>query len=121
MPEPLPLSESAIVRAIIDELGRMGYEVLVVGQRKAKGSGTSTGYPDLSVRRQGWPQGLALLLEAKTADGELSPEQEKLHARGWSHVPRSTEDALLALYRTECALGEDGAAQRLARRLKGLV
>lgn len=118
---PDTLSESAIARAIIDELGALGYEVLVVGQRKAKGSGTSTGYPDLSVRRQGWPQGLALLLEAKSATGTLSPEQADLHGRGWSFVPRSAEDALLALYRTECAMGEDAAGQRLSRLLKGLV
>lgn len=118
---PEPLSEAAIVRAIIDELAALGYETLVVGQRKAKGSGTTTGYPDLSVRRQGWPKGLALLLEAKTDAGELRPEQADLHGRGWSYVARSTEEALKAVYRTECALGEDGAARRLSRLLKGLV
>jgi hypothetical protein len=117
---PEPLSEAAIVQAIIDELAALGYETLVVGQRKAKGSGTTTGYPDLSVRRQGWPQGLALLLEAKTADGTLRPEQADLHERGWSFVPRSAYDALLALWRTECAMGEDGAAQKVQRRLRGM-
>lgn len=114
---PEPLSEAAIVRAIIDEMAALGYETLVVGQRKAKGSGTTTGYPDLSVRRQGWPKGLALLLEAKTDTGELRPEQADLHGRGWSHVVRSAYDAMRSVYQTECAIGETGASSRVARRM----
>lgn len=110
-------SESAIVRAIIDELAALGYETLVVGQRKAKGSGTTTGYPDLSVRRQGWPKGLALLLEAKTDTSELRPEQAELHGRGWSHVVRDPYDAMRSVYQTECALGEQGASAKVSRRM----
>ena len=89
-------SEDDLVEKIRRALEGLGYEMCVVGQRKAKGSGTTVGYPDLSVRHPRWPVGNVLLLEAKTAEGRLSPEQEDLHGRGWSVVVRSVEDAVEA-------------------------
>ena len=90
-------SEDDLVQAIREALEAEGYEMCVVGQRKAQGSGTTVGYPDLSVRHPRWAVGMVVLLEAKTAEGRLSPEQEKLHGRGWSVVVRSVEDALAAV------------------------
>lgn len=93
--------ESDLVTDITKALEGQGYLVAVVGQHKAKGSGTTVGYPDMSVRRQAWPDGLACLLEVKTAQGELSPEQEDLLKRGWSYVVRSVSGAMSALTRFE--------------------
>jgi len=115
---PEPPSESAIVREIVTELGRLGYEVLAVGQRKAKGSGTAVGYPDLSVRRVGWPRGLACLIEVKSEGGELRPEQQDLHERDWSFVARSADSALCSLRAFELSIGEDAAAERIERRIR---
>ena len=114
-------AESAIVRDIIAELGALGYEPVEIGQRKAKGSGTTVGCPDFLFRRQNWPTGIWCAMEAKTARGRVRPEQQTLADRNGVCIVRSVEDALVALYRTECALGEDGAAGRLSRKLKGLV
>jgi hypothetical protein len=115
---PYHLLEPAVVKDITATLGRLGYETLCVGQRKARGSGTTTGYPDLSVRRGGWPKGLCCLLEAKTEAGELRTEQQDLHERGWSFVVRSPREALLAIRVCEMAMGEVGAAERIERALK---
>jgi hypothetical protein len=89
--------EAKLVADITEALKAQGYLVAVVGQRKAKGSGTTVGYPDMSVRRARWPRGLACLLEVKTATGELRQEQETLHAAGWSYEVRSVADVLTAL------------------------
>lgn len=89
--------ERTIVARIISKLEEAGYDVCVVGQRQARGSGSTEGYPDLSVRRSTWPRGLCVLLEVKTATGKLRPAQQELHDDGWSHVVRSAEDALAAL------------------------
>lgn len=103
--------EDELVTQIVATLGDAGYEVCVVGQRKAKGSGTTVGYPDLSVRSPHWPVGMAMLMEAKTATGELSVEQEKLHARGWSVVVRSVDDALAAAQNGDAWLVIGGRAR----------
>jgi hypothetical protein len=90
-------AESDLVAEITKALREQGYAVCVVGQAKAKGSGTTVGYPDMSVRRARWPRGLVCLLEVKTAEGSLSGEQELLHAEGWGYVPRCVVDAISAL------------------------
>lgn len=66
-----------------------GFEVAVVGQHQAQGSGTTVGYPDLSLRHPVWPRGIWVVVELKTATGTLSPEQEALWRRGGSHVAYS--------------------------------
>ena len=92
--------EDELVAEITRALESAGYRVAVVGQLKAKGSGTTTGYPDMSVRGPRWPCGLACLLEVKTATGTLSPEQETFHTEGWSYVVRSVEEALRVVQAT---------------------
>lgn len=110
-PAPLPKAEPSewigwagpeheLVSEITKALESEGYRVAVVGQLKARGSGTTTGYPDMSVRSPRWPCGLACLLEVKTATGELSPEQETFHTEGWSYVVRSVEEALRVVQAT---------------------
>lgn len=89
--------EAALVADIIHALKLNGYGACVVGQLRAKGSGTTIGYPDLSVRHPSYPRGLACLIEVKTAEGTLSTEQEDLHKDGWSHVVRSVQEALSTL------------------------
>jgi len=64
----------------------------VVGQRNAKGSGTTVGYPDLSIRASWWPRGFAVLVELKNAEGTLSKEQEDIHGDGGSFVVRSVAE-----------------------------
>jgi hypothetical protein len=93
--------ESDLVADITKALREQGYLVAVVGQHKAKGSGTTVGYPDMSVRRRTWPDGLVCLIEVKTASGELSGEQEELLKLGWSYVVRSVDGAISALTRFE--------------------
>lgn len=94
-------AEATLVAAITEALVEQGYLVCVVGQLHAKGSGTTVGYPDMSVRRRTWPDGMACLLEVKTATGALEPEQELLHNEGWSYVVRSVSGASSALTRFE--------------------
>lgn len=98
-------SEHELVAQITKALERAGYCVAVVGQLKAKGSGTTTGYPDMSVRRPTWPRGMACLLEIKTAAGTLLPEQETFHEQGWMHVVRSEGEALRLLNHFEIEQG----------------
>lgn len=100
-PDAYEGQEADLVAEITKALQEQGYEVCVVGQHKAKGSGTTVGYPDMSVRRRTWPDGLVCLLEVKTATGTLSPEQEDLLKLGWSYVVRSVEGAVSALTRFE--------------------
>lgn len=88
-------TERLLVARIISKLESAGYEVLRVGQYKAKGSGTDEGYPDLSCRHPAtFPPGIACLLEVKTADGRVRKRQAELNAAGWSHIVRSAEQAL---------------------------
>ncbi len=94
-------AESDLVQAITDALTHQGYLVCVVGQARAKGSGTTVGYPDMSFRRAEWPRGLVCLVEVKTATGSMEPEQETLHAGGWSFVVRSVAGAISVLTQFE--------------------
>ena len=110
--------EARIVDAITDAATALGYRVARVGQGIARGSGTTVGYPDLSIRRRGWPVGVVCLVEVKTLRGRLSEEQQALHDQGWSFVARDARQALLALYRTECVLGETLAASRVSAVVK---
>ncbi len=89
--------ESDLVESIIAAVTERGYVLCSIGQRNTKGSGTTIGYPDLSVRRSGWPCGMTCLIEVKTKDGRLSPDQQKLFNAGWSYVVWSVDGALEAL------------------------
>lgn len=81
--------EKELVKESCDWLTKNGFAWAVAGQYKAKGSGTTEGFPDLWVRHPVWPRGLWVAIELKTATGTLSPEQERLHDAGGSHVCRS--------------------------------
>lgn len=104
-PEPVEVAstvERLLVARIIAKLESEGYEVLRVGQYKAKGSGTDIGYPDLSVRHPTkWPRGIACLLEAKVAGGRIRKRQQELHDAGWSFIVRSAEESLEAVRSVE--------------------
>ena len=89
--------EQDLVEDICTELTRRGYLVCVVGQRKAKGSGTTVGYPDMSFRCPQWPRGMACLIEIKNADGEMTREQRNLHNQGWSYEARSVAEVIECL------------------------
>jgi hypothetical protein len=113
-PEPAGDSsgvERLLVARIIAKLESEGYEVLRVGQYKAKGSGTDEGYPDLSVRKNGllenggWPRSLCALLEVKTETGRVRKRQAELNAAGWSHIVRSAEQALEVVQQVAGAVG----------------
>lgn len=86
--------ESDLVALIEFAAQSQGYKVGKVGQARAKGSGTTVGYPDMSFRRPEWPRGMVCLIEVKTAEGTLSKEQLELHAEGWSYVAYSVDEAL---------------------------
>lgn len=94
-------SESDLVAKILKVAEEQGYKSLVVGQRNARGAGTTVGYPDLSFRRPSWPRGLACLIEVKVAGGAVRKGQELLHQDGWSYVVWSVEEAISALTRFE--------------------
>lgn len=92
-----PSMEKDLVQDIRTHLEALGYLVATVGQYRAKGSGTTVGYPDMSIRHALWPRGMALLLEVKTKAGKPSSEQERLHSVGWSYIVRSVDDAVDAV------------------------
>jgi hypothetical protein len=96
--------EQELVEAIRSEVIQHGYLVCVVGQRKAKGSGTTVGYPDMSFRRPEWLRGTACLIEIKNADGEMTREQKDLHKDGWSYEARSVAEVLEILESFEVAM-----------------
>lgn len=86
--------EDTLVSEIKRILHDLGYMVAVIGQRKAKGSGTTVGFPDMAVRHRQWPECVMVGIEVKIPTGRLSPEQEGMEALGWFRVARSVEDAL---------------------------
>jgi hypothetical protein len=88
-----PQSEKEICRQIVAALRRRGYTVLQVGQLIARGSGTTTGTPDLFVSRASWG-GLWQPIEVKTATGKVRPEQQALINAGLSAIVRSAEQAI---------------------------
>ena len=93
--------EEKLVEDIRQELTRRGYLVCVVGQRNAKGSGTTVGYPDMSFRCSDWPRGMACLIEIKNASGEMTREQKGLHKDGWSYEARSVAEVIECLMEFE--------------------
>ena len=112
--------ESELVDEILDAAKERGYLCCAVGQNKAKGSGTTIGYPDLSFRRKGWPCGMACLIEVKAKDGRLSPEQTDLFVKGWSRVVWNVAGALEALEEFESgtlawSVSSSGAPVRKAK------
>ena len=71
-----------------------GWTVKVIGQKKAKGSGTSVGFPDMAFRRPEWDISVWVMIETKTAEGKLTPEQEEIHKERGSFVARSVGAAM---------------------------
>lgn len=100
-PDAFVGAESELVAAIKKALTAQGYLSCQIGQIKAKGSGTTIGYPDLDFRRSSWPRGMSCHLEVKTSTGAMEPEQAALYADGWSYVVRSVAEAVSALTRFE--------------------
>lgn len=96
--------EKELVKASCDWLTKNGFAWAVAGQLKAKGSGTTVGLPDLWVRHPAWPRGLWVAIELKTATGTLSPEQDRLHREGGSHVCRSVGQVSDVMYAVHAAL-----------------
>lgn len=89
--------EADLVKQIKDTLEPLGYQVAGIGQRIAKGSGTTVGFPDLAVRHPTWPRGVAVLLETKAGRNRLTTEQDKLHRSGWSYEIRTVAEAFDAV------------------------
>lgn len=101
--------EGDTVADIRKTLHALGYLTAVVSQRGGKGSGTTEGYPDLSVRHRDWPRGVCVLIEAKRpVGGVLSKGQRELHADGWSHVCNSVESTLAAVREAAAAMKGGG-------------
>lgn len=96
-------------------LTRNGFRSAVVGQLKAKGSGTTVGYPDLSFRRAEWPRGFWVLVELKNAEGSLSDEQFTLWEAGGSFVVRSVRELALVARRGEALASVMIAAEKLSQ------
>jgi len=88
-PEAWQGLEDELAQECIKWLESEGYQWAVVGQKDARGSGTTVGYPDLSLRSPSWPRGFWVLVELKTSEGTLSKEQEGIHDDGGSFVVRS--------------------------------
>jgi len=91
-PEAWQGLEDELVQECIKWLVGAGYQWAVVGQKDARGSGTTVGYPDLSLRSPSWPRGFWVLVELKNAEGSLSKEQEDIHGGGGSFVVRSVAE-----------------------------
>ncbi len=94
--EPL---ESDIQRLIVDQLRLNGYFVSEIGQYfQRQREVNSVGYPDLSVRKETWPCGMALLLEVKRpGTGRLSAAQKEFYDIGGSQIVHNLEEALSAV------------------------
>ena len=86
--------ESDLVSAITRELNRRGVEVSRVGQRNAKGSGTTEGLADLSARRPSWPRFVSVDIEVKTETGKASAAQSERWLGGWHGFAWSVADAV---------------------------
>lgn len=85
--------EKALVRRIVRTLKISGYAVLQIGQRDARGSGTTEGCPDLFVSHADWGA-LWQPMEIKTDEGTPRDAQQALIDRGLSVIVRSVEQAL---------------------------
>lgn len=91
------ITEADVVNAIRKALRAYGYRISEVSQRGGRGSGTTVGHADLSVRRDTWPRGVWIHLEVKRpVGGRLSPAQAELYEAGGTFVVRSAEEAIAA-------------------------
>lgn len=96
------MQESEFRAKIVARLRKEGWRVLIIGSgfsacrkcgsRYMGGSGSSPGVPDLSIRRQWWPQGTSLLVELKTNTGQLKKAQKALTEEGGSVILRPQDE-----------------------------
>ncbi len=95
------LREAKLRHDITRALSERGYVVMEVGQKDARGSGTTEGCPDLFVSAPGRNRWVAM--ELKSATGRPSDKQQALIEQGVSVVVRTEHEALVAV--VELALG----------------
>lgn len=93
----IDLAESDVVDAIQGEFEGRGWRVLRVGQRRAKGSGTTVGCPDLFLRDPGWPRAMWFGCEVKGPGGHVRPEQQALADAEGIIIVRSVTEAVEAV------------------------
>lgn len=79
----------------------LGYEMALIGQRDARKSGTTKGFPDTAVWHPEWQIPAWIAIEVKYEDGECSQAQRLLNERGGSVVCRSVTEILRALLAIE--------------------
>jgi len=97
--EPFPPfegPESQLAAEVQAALEQLGFEVLMVGQHIAKGSGTTVGTPDLFYRSAAWGSMTDAWrpMELKTKTGTLSPEQARLKRDHGIPTVRSVAEAI---------------------------
>lgn len=90
-------AEADVVKAIVAAIRASGGCVLEVGQRKAKGSGSTPGTPDLFAWIPPMADGTWVGLEVKRPGGRIRPEQLALAQRGRIRIVDSVEAAMAAL------------------------
>jgi hypothetical protein len=99
MPQTLchnPQNEAELVKAITDELTARGWTILRIGQHVAKGSGTTTGTPDLACYHP-CIKPFCRLVEVKFGTNKPTPAQQALIEAGASIAVWSVDEALAAL------------------------
>lgn len=89
------IPEKLLVARIVHVLESRGCTVIQTGQRKAKGSGTTVGCPDLFVTCEEFEFWVGM--EVKTAEGRPSTEQQALIDKGWVQLVRNEKEALEAI------------------------
>ena len=114
-PEAWDGLEAQLVADITAAAKSEGWTVKVIGQKKAKGSGTSVGFPDMAFRRPEWPCAVWVMIETKTADGRLTPEQEEIRKANGSYIARSVSTAMSCLAEAKRDLDEDDPAKHEAK------
>lgn len=111
-------SHKKLMQETADLLRAHGYEVAVVGQLKAKGSGTTVGFGDMPIGLPGQP--FWILGEAKVGSDKPSDEQQRFIDMGLMFEFRSPEEALQKAnweFRDDCC---DEAAARFEAEIKAL-
>lgn len=93
----IDLAESDVVDAIQGEFEARGWRVLRVGQRRAKGSGTTVGCPDLFLRDPGWPRAMWFGCEVKGPGTHVRREQQALADADAIVVVRSLAEMMEAV------------------------
>lgn len=107
------VSEERVQEAVIRALRDAGYKVKSTVHRfhkgdRPRGYGASPGIPDLYVRRECWPRGMALGLEVKrpgrwrySSDGQRTAGEE-----GWFYVVQNADQACAVAAQFERDLGD---------------